>query len=113
MDCREVRCMGARQRHAYARLKDSISADDAAQLRVVLRPVQGMGDCANQHLRGVTGKHGVGIERDHEFHVAEMCRIPGYGREGVFRLSPKKAVELSELAALSLPAHPHALLFVP
>ena len=49
----------------------AVSLGDAAQLGVVMRAVEGMGDGAHQFAGGVAGKLGVGVEGDDIFHGAE------------------------------------------
>ena len=73
---REQRARRARERDAHARLQNAVAFGDAARPRVERRPVQRMGDDADQLPRGIAGQAGVAVERDAVPHAAaaRSCR---------------------------------------
>ena len=108
-----MRRVRACQRHTYTGLENPIAAHDATKLRVVVSPVERVGDRTGKHLRCVTWQHCVGIERYHIPHLQKGCGFPDNGEKRIGPVSPKEPVELPELSTLPLPAHPHALALIP
>ncbi len=98
----------------HARLKDRISLDDPALLAIVDRAVERVRDRADE-LRGRSSRQArVGVERDHEADVRRDRRLSsGFIDERRVRGAPEETVQLMELAALSLPAHPRPLGRIP
>ena len=92
-------------------LENPISLDDAALARLEAGPVQRVGEGADQSRCGAAGKLGVGVERDHEAdrrgHVETLDHERRVGR------AAEQAIELVQLAALALPAHPATLALAP
>ncbi len=72
-----------------------------------------MRERADQIGRRVRRQHRVGVERDHVAHAPDHGEVALDDREGVSRATQHELVELGELAALALPAHPHALPRIP
>src|SRR5258708_3972346 len=72
-----------------------------------------MRDCADQHLRCIPRENSVGVESDYVLDAPKRGRVAYYCRERAYRFIPYESVELPELTSLSLPPHPHALLWIP
>ena len=114
-DALEHRALGADgQGGRHARLKDCIAFDHAAGGEVHAGMIQRMRHLADQAAHRFAGQAGVGIQRD---HVANTCRCAGgdspcLDEAGVLRAS-QQPVQLDELAALALPAHPALFARVP
>jgi len=72
-----------------------------------------MRDRANQQLRCISRENCIGIECDYVFDSPKRRRVSYYCRERVRRLAAHESVELPELTPLSLPPHPHVLLWIP
>src|SRR5438445_316594 len=102
--------MRARQRDADARLGETEAAHDASALRIVLRAVERVGECADEEHGVARGQHGVSIERDDVSHTTNRGRVALDDGERTIGPAEYELIELSELAALPLPTHPHALL---
>ena len=85
-----------------------------ADERVEGRLVERVGDRAHEAADGTPWEPGVGIERDHVAHVRRRrrCRSSRHQDPGR-RRTAQDGVQLVELAALALPAHPAALGLVP
>ena len=103
-----------RQQRHDARLHDAVAGDDAAARRVEHRPVQRVRGRAD-HLRcRVQRQPRVGVERDDVAHVARVVEpAVGAGEERPGLAAQQQRVQLLELAALALPAHPAALACIP
>ncbi len=102
----EERARGARHGHADAGLQDPVALGDAAEAGVEARPVQRMGDDADQLLRGVAGQAGVGVEGEAVAHAGKDLDVAHLHGEARVRGPAQHRVPLLELAALALPAHP-------
>ena len=90
-----------------ARLQDRIAVDHALSRDVEARAVQRVGHLADQPQRRVARQARVGVERDHVAHVGRHVRVaPADRHEGRVGRAAQQAVELLQLAALALPAHP-------
>ena len=61
----------------------------------------------------VARKLGIGVERDHVADVGEHVDVTGDHREAIAPGAAQQCVQLLELAALALPAHPQLLPRVP
>ncbi len=72
-----------------------------------------MRDCPHQQLRRVARQDCVRIQRDDVANESQPACVSDDRAECFRRSTSKELVELSELSALSLPAHPHALLGIP
>jgi hypothetical protein len=100
----EQRALDAhRQRGRDARLEHAVAFDDASRCRIEARSVERMGELAHQAARRVARQARIGIERDHEAYAGRHA----FGRDerGVVGAA-QQPVELVQLAALALPAHP-------
>ena len=109
---RVARSRDARHARADARLQDRVAFGDPAAHGIELRPVERMRERAGERARGVARQAGVRVERDHVAHGGEALDGADHGREQPGRAA-QRGVELLELAALALPAHPGALALVP
>src|ERR1044072_8220252 len=110
---RETRERGTLQRDADAWLQDAIAARDALHTRVELRTVQRVFGDADETAGRVARQLRVGVERDDVTNLREQF---GAGRrDDVARVarSAQKAVELLQLTAFTLPAHPLPFARVP
>ena len=113
VQAREERAGGARHGHAHPGLEDPVALGDPPETRVEVGLVERVGGDADQLLRGVAGQARVGVEGDAVADGGEDRGVSGLHREARVRGSPQQAVPLLDLAALALPAHPHALGRVP
>jgi hypothetical protein len=59
--------------------------------------------------RGSLGQRGIGVERDHEANPLELGGLAFMDCEAGVVVAPEQPVELVELSALALPAHPSTL----
>ncbi len=108
---REAGAPGLR-RHRHPRLEDGVPGHHPA-FRVALRLVQGVGEGGGQANRGAPGQEGVRVQGDHVAHGTERLEVALAGGEAGVRLAGQEPVELGELAALALPAHPDPLGRIP
>ncbi len=81
------------------------------------RPVQRMGHRADELPRRVAGQLRVGVERDDVAHAPQHRRVADDQREAIAGsralVAAQQGVQVRELAALALVAHPHPLARVP
>ena len=77
------------------------------------RPVQRVGDDADELPRRIARQAGVGVEGDAVAHAGEDAGVTRLDGEARVRRPAQQPVELLELAALALPAHPDAFARVP
>ena len=93
------------------RLEDAVALDDATFARLEPGPVQRVRQGADEPRRGAARKLGIGVQRDHEANrrrdVGRLDDERGVGR------AAQEAIELVQLAALALPAHPARLALAP
>ena len=113
IEARKQRVAGARERDADARLQDAVSVGDATDRLVERRPVQRMGDDANQLPRGITRQPRIAVERDAVAHLRQYRAVADAQDEARVGGAAKQTVELFDFAALPLPSHPEAFLLVP
>ncbi|WP_425128606.1 hypothetical protein [Burkholderia metallica] len=103
-------CEGRRD----ARLKHAVAFDDAPARRIEYRPVERVRHLADQAAHGIAQQPRIGIERDHVAHVRRHARRPACLRdERRVRCAAQQPVQLVQLAALALPAHPASFAVVP
>src|SRR6185436_18475812 len=96
------------------RLEDGVALDHAPRSRVADGPVQGVSHRADEAGRDSAGQERIGIEGDHVPHSwGHRRRAPADRDECRIARTREQAVELVELPALALPAHPCALARVP
>ena len=100
-----------RQRGRHPRLHDAVSRHDPGPGLVEDRPVQRMRHGADELSDGAPRKPRVAIEGDDVANARARRFL--VRQEGGVRGATKEPVELVELAALALPAHPAALRRVP
>jgi hypothetical protein len=112
-DLREEGASRAPQADRDARLQDSVPPNDAALLGVVDRPVERMREVSDELARGIPGKLRVRVERDHVADRRQDRAVADHLRERVGRLAPQVRVQLLELSALALVAHPETLVGIP
>src|SRR5260221_593460 len=98
---------------AHARLEHSVPFNDSVFLRIKARPIQRMSQRSGHAPSCVSGHLRVGVERDDQLHVAKYGRVVTNDRITGVTSTSDQPVEFRKLAALSLPAHPFALGFVP
>jgi hypothetical protein len=110
----EDRCVVlGRERRGDARLEDPVAPRHPPDPRIEGRLVERVGDRPDEARHGAPGKPGVGVERDHVPHVRRRGGGGPPGEDPGRRRAAQKGVELVELAALALPAHPATLGLVP
>ena len=110
---RVARARGAGQADPHARLQDRVAADHAAAHRVVHGAVERMVDAADEGLRGVARQLGVGVQGDHVLHRAERVDVADDAQEAAVAVAAQQRVEVGQLAALALVAHPALFAGVP
>ena len=108
-DCRVRRSVRARERHAHARLENAVALHHASGAFVEHGTVQRMRHCADERDGGVPWQHRIRVEGDHVAHAAQPRGLSLDGRERAVVRSEQVPVELHQLAALALPAHPDAV----
>ena len=106
----ERRLVTGGERGRDARLQNAVAAHDLAGFLVDDRAVQRMAELACEVRHRFGRQPRIGVERH------DIANIPGQtlvgGEEGRVLIAPQKQVQLVQLAALALPAHPAALLLV-
>ena len=105
-DRRVARAVRAGERHAHARLHDAVAARHPAGGLVEPRAVEGMRHRPDQRNGRVARQHGVGVESDDEANGVQPAELALRDREGLAAAAEHPGVEVGELAALALPAHP-------
>ena len=112
-DARESRPRRPRQVDAHPRLEDAEPLDDPPLLRVEHRQIQRMRQRADEPTSRVADQHRVGVERDDEPGPRHLREVAADDRVARILRPLEQAVELRELPALPLPAHPDPLAGVP
>ena len=106
----ERRLVTGGERGRDARLEDAVTAHDLAGLFVDDRTVQRMAELAGQMRDGFRRQTRVGVQRHHIF---DFLRQTFVRREKArILITAQQQVQLVQLAALALPAHPAILLLV-
>ncbi len=115
-----ARAPARRQAGADARLQDAVALGHhvgAARVGGEARPVERVRHRRHELRRGVARQLRVGVERDDVAHVAEHAGVADDVREALARpgagAAAQQRVEVAELAALPLLAHPHPVDGVP
>ncbi len=108
-----ARAVGARQVYGHARLQDAVAVGHDLLALVVVRAVQGMRQRADELAGRVARQLRVGIQRDHVLHLLQHRGRADDQRESLARAAAQQLIEVAELAALALIAHPEALLRIP
>jgi hypothetical protein len=93
-------------------LNDSVAFGDAADVLIVLRGFNGCAIVPTSSCAASRG-NGIGVERDHVANELEPAGVTDDGGERILGDAAEELVELRELAAFSLPPHPHLLLRIP
>src|SRR5439155_3814792 len=116
---RIARARRARQAHADPRLQDAVALDDTRRFGATAeaRPVQRVRHRADELPGRVARQLGVGVERDDVAHAPQQRRVADDQRKALAwagaRAAAKQRIQVGELAALALIAHPDALARVP
>ena len=110
---REERSRRACHRHADARLEDAVALGDSSTLAVEMRLIERMGDDAAELACRIARQPRIGIERQAISHGREHVQPPDLCRKAGVRRAAEEAIELLDLAALSLPADPRLFADVP
>ncbi len=115
-----ARALARRQAGADARLQDAVAGGHhvaAPRVGAEVRPVERVRHRRDELRRGVARQLRVGVEGDDVAHVAEHARVADDAREALARpragAPAQQRVEVAELAALPLLAHPHPVGGVP
>ncbi len=111
------RSVGTGQGNAHSRLQQAVPAPDDAR-RMVGRSIQRMRQGSDQLVGAVHGQLGVGVQRDHMLDARQHAEISDDLAEALdriagFVLAAQGAIEIRELSALALVAHPHAFARIP
>ena len=110
---RIARARHAGQADAYPRLQDGVACLDPPRVRVEPWAVQRVLHGTNELLCGTARQLGVGVQGDHIAHMAECLQVADNTHEARVAVPAQHRVQLGELAALALAAHPAALGGVP
>jgi hypothetical protein len=110
-----ARGAGDGQAAGDARLQDAVPADDPRRRggAADARPVQRVGHGRYQQACGAPRQLRVGVQRDDVAHPGQRGHLPGGGHEAAVAAAAQQRVQVAELAALALGAHPHPLARVP
>ena len=100
----ERRLVAGGQRRRHARLQDRIAGDHVAGAGLDHRPVERMAELADQPVDRVAHHARVGVERHDMDDAFGQRRIRR--QEGRVGVAAQQKVQLVQLAALALPAHP-------
>src|SRR5204863_2513956 len=103
----------AGHRDADPGLEDPVALDDAPERVVNARAIERVLDYTDQLSRSIAGQAGVTVERDAVADARQDLGIAHPDCETRIGGAPQQPVELLDLAALTLPAHPDALAAVP
>ncbi|SPU76735.1 Uncharacterised protein [Brucella suis] len=106
----EGRLVAGRKRRRNPRLENAIAAHDLACLLIDDRAVHRVVQLACQMRDSFRRQAGIGIQRHDIFDVFRQALIGG--EEARILIAAQEQVQLMQLAALALPAHPAALLFI-
>jgi hypothetical protein len=109
IEAREQRTRRTRERDADARLEDAVAVDHQTGLRIDQRAVQRVRGDADQRARGVARQRRVAVERDAVAHRRQYRCVADVDDEARVLGAAQQAIELLDLPALALPAHPQAL----
>ena len=109
----EARLAGTGQADRGARLQDRVAFDDASRAGVVDRPIERMREVADQGARRVARQLRVGIQGDDVLDRSKHALIADDLHECRERPAAQPGVELLQLAALALVAHPYPLHRIP
>jgi hypothetical protein len=105
----------SRQAHAHTRLQDPVALGHllrgAADMEA--RAIERMRHHGHELAGRVPRQLGVGVERDHVLHSGERRGIAHDEREAVRGAPAQEPIQVGELAALALAAHPRALVWIP
>ncbi|MNU75602.1 hypothetical protein D3C71_651380 [compost metagenome] len=95
-----------RQRRRDARLHQAVALDHLVGFRIENRAVDGVVHLADELGRRIADEAGIGIERH---HILDVCRNRvGALKIGRVTVAAQQQVQLMQLSALALPAHPYA-----
>ena len=97
------------ERYAHARLEDAVALHDATGALVEHGAVQRVRHRADECRRGVAGQHSIRVQRDDVADAGKPLGLPLDDRKCSLLGAQQVAVELHELAALALPAHPDSV----
>ncbi|MDT4803918.1 hypothetical protein FQZ97_366840 [compost metagenome] len=107
------RTRGARQADADPRLEDRVAGADAPPPWVEHRAVERVGHGADELPRHVARQLRVGVQGDDVGHRRQRRDIADDQRETLQAPAAQQGIELGDLAAFALMAHPHPLGRVP
>ena len=108
VDRSQPRIGGALHTHADARLQNPVAGDHDVLNRIDDCLIQGMREGSHHAVCGAAGKFRVGIKRDDIPHRRQDGEISLLDGKAVV-LSAQQLVQVEELAAFALPAHPPLL----
>ncbi len=90
------------------RLQDAVSLGHDAEVGINDGAVERMSHGANHAVRRAPRKLRIGVQRDDVLRVRQRAQVAGLHRKRI-KLALEQLVEIQQLAALALPAHPNAL----
>ncbi len=107
IDTGQARLRGALHADADPRLQNAVSRNYDVVVRIDDGLVQRMSHRAHQPMRRAARQFRIAVERQHKANMREQGEIANLHREAVV-LAINQAIEVEQLAALALPAHPDA-----
>ena len=105
--------VGNRQAGADARLQDAVAGTDATQHGVIDRAIKRMRHGADELLCGFARQLRVGIQRDDIFHAGQNAGVADQQRKRIGLAGAQQGIQVRQLAALALVAHPDAVMRIP
>ena len=109
VDPREGRAAAACRGRLEPRLNDGAAGNDSAGVGLELRLVEGMGKGTDEPRGCPSRQHRIGVQGDHEADAPQLLGIAFLDDKLGAIVTRDQIVELLELAALTLPAHPATL----
>src|SRR3569623_369885 len=113
---RKARARRGGETNGHARLQDRITFDDAAAPGVVNGTIERVRHVADERTRGVARQLGIGVQGDDIADIREHGTVAdnlAERRLSLARYCAQQRVELLELAAFALIAHPYAFVRIP
>src|SRR3989454_2556416 len=113
VDAREQGSGGARHGDAHPWLENPVPGRHTTELAIEMGTVERMQGDSDELSGHVARQAGVGVEGDDIADLLKNRAVAHHALERRGRRTAQQGVELLDLSALSLPAHPHALSWVP
>src|SRR5579871_4280008 len=99
--------------YGNTRLQNAVPLRDTLFNTVIDRPVQRMSHCSNKLPDRIAWQLCIGIQRNNVANVLKNGHSPSDSDKVIAGLAAQKRIQLLELAALTLVAHPQTLTRIP